>query len=164
MKVKKSVRRATEERLRRLARAGAVLIDGETFKGIPLNPELNTGDDYAVDHDKFLAVKKVLLKLKRLEDGDVGVTTWRPWPGGQMEQVCPVDVHPLPVRPGNHPLTPAVADAFQGRLAVQELQLRGYPVLSACAPITDSMSDVVGVVEVFASLAPDRFKVDMLNH
>jgi hypothetical protein len=164
MKVKASIRRETEQRLRRLARAGSVLVDGEAFKGIPLRPELNTGDDYAVDHDKFLTVKRTLMKLKRLEDGDVGVTSWRPWPGGQMEQVCPVDVHPLPVRPGNHPLSPAVAAAFEGKTGVQELELRGHPVLSVCAPIVDSMNDVVGVVEVFASLVPETFKVDMLNY
>jgi 23S rRNA pseudouridine1911/1915/1917 synthase len=35
----------------------------------------------------------------------------------------------------------------------------GYPVLSVCAPIRDSLDDVVGVVEVFASLAPEKLRV-----
>jgi len=164
MKVKASVRRQTEERLRRLARAATVLIDGEAFAGIPLRPELNTGDDYAVDHEKFLTVKRTLLKLKRLEDGDLGVTTWRRWADGQMEQVCPVDVNPLAVRPGNHPMSPAVAAAFDGNVGVQELQMRGQPILSVTAPIRDSMEDVVGVVELCASLAPQRFQMDLLNY
>ncbi len=178
VRVKASVRRQTEQRLRRLARAATVFIDGEAFKAIPLRPELNTGDDYAVDHDRFIAVKRTLLKLKRIEDGDVGVTTWRPWAGGsaqaapapaiedaeQMEQVCPVDMHELTVRPGNHPVSAAVASAFRGQTAVQQIQIRGFPVLSICAPIRDSLEDVVGAVELFASLAPDQFKVDMLDY
>lgn len=164
MKVKRSVRRETETRLRRLARAATVLVDGDAFKGIVLQPELNTGDDYAVDHEKFLAVKRTLMKLKRLEDGDVGVTTWRRFGDGQMEQVCPVDMHALPVRPGNHPMSDAVAAAFDGQPAVQELTIRGFPALSVCSPIRDSMDDVVGVVEVFASLAPERMQVDLLNY
>ena len=47
---------------------------------------------------------------------------------------------------------------------MQELTLRGHPILSACAPIVDSMNDVVGAVEVFASLTPETFRVDMLNY
>ncbi|MGQ9662410.1 MAG: hypothetical protein ACUVWX_08765 [Kiritimatiellia bacterium] len=164
IRIEASVRRETEERLRRVARAATVLVDGEAFKGIPLRPELNTGDDYAVDHEKFITVKKTLLKLKRLEEGDIGITSWRPWPGEQMEQVCPVDTHPLTVRPGNHPLSPAVAAAFRGEIATQELEWRGYPLLSVCAPIRDSLEDVVGAVEVFASLVPDRFRVNALDY
>jgi len=163
-KVKASVRRDTEQRLRRLARAATVFIDGDAFKGIPVRPELNTGDDYAVDHEKFIAVKRTLLKLKRIDDGDIGVTTWRRWAEGQMEQVCPVDMHPLTVRPGNHPMSAAVAAAFEGQTAVQELDVRGFPVLSVCAPIRDSLEDVVGVVELFASMVPDKFRADTLNY
>ena len=163
-RVKASVRRETEQRLRRLARAATVFIDGEAFKGIPVRPDLNGGDDYAVDHEKFIAVKKTLLKIKRIEDGDVGLTTWRPWKEGQAEQVCPADMHPLEVRPGSHPISPAMEAAFKGEVGVQDLVMRGHPVLSVCAPIRDSMEDVVGVVEIFASLVPDRFQVNMLNY
>ncbi len=41
---------------------------------------------------------------------------------------------------------------------------RGAPLLSVCAPIRDSLDDVVGIVEVFASLAPERATVDMLRY
>jgi len=163
VRVKQSVRRDTEQRLRRVAHAATVFIDGDAFKAVPVDPDLNTGDDYRVDHGCFLDVKRALLKLKRLDDGDVGLTTWRPFKG-EAEQVVPVDMHPRPVRPGNHPITPAMADAFEGRTAVQEFELHGCPILSVCAPIRDSMEDVVGVVEVFGSLAPDRFRVDLLDH
>lgn len=162
-KVKASVRRETEQRLRRLARAATVLLDGEAFQGIPLDPGLNTGDDYAVNHENFLTIKKMLMKLKRLEDGDLGATTWRKWKDGEMEQVCPVDSYFMAVRPGNHPMTPAAAAAFAGETAIHEFNFLGVPVLSVCAPIRDSLDDVVGVVELFASLAPERSRVGLLE-
>jgi len=162
-KVNAKLRRETEERLRRLARAATVLVDGDAFKAVPVDPDLNTGDDYRVDHEKFIAVKKTLLKLKRLEPGDVGVMTWRRFKD-QADITVPVDSHPCAVRPGNHPVTQAMAEAFEGRVAVQELEWRGCPLLSVCAPIRDSLDDVVGVVEVFASLAPERLAVDMLRY
>jgi len=162
-KVTAKFRRETEERLRRVARAAEVFIDGEAFKGIPVDPALNTGDDYRVDHEKFIAVKKTLLRLKRLEPGDVGVITWRRF-RDQADITVPADAHPCAVRPGNHPVTPAMAEAFAGRVAVQELDWRGCPLLSVCAPIRDSLDDVVGVVEVFASLAPERLRVDTLRY
>jgi hypothetical protein len=165
IKVNAKLRRETEERLRRLARAATVLVDGDAFKGIPVDPDLNTGDDYRVDHDKFIAVKKTLMKIKRLEDGDVGIITWRRFKD-EADITVPVDSHPCAVRPGNHPITPAMAAAFEGGTAVQELDWpwRGCPILSVCAPIRDSLDDVVGIVEVFASLTPDRATVDMLKY
>jgi hypothetical protein len=162
-KVPARFRAETEARLRRVARAGSVFIDGEAFKALVLDPDLNTGDDYRVDHEKFIAVKKTLLKLKRLEDGDVGVVTWRRFQD-QADQVMPVDAHPCASRPGNHPVSPAMAEAFAGKVAVQELEFRGAPVLSVCAPIRDSLDDVVGALEVFASLVPEKLRVDLLRY
>jgi hypothetical protein len=162
-RIRASVRRETEQRLRRLAHAATVLIDGEAFRRIPLRPELNTGDDYAVDHASFLAVKQMLMKLKRLEDGDVAITSWRKWKDTEMEQVCPVDLHHLQVRPGNHPISQAHAAAFNGETACYAFELRGEPALAVCAPIRDSMDDVAGVVEIFASLAPERMRAGLLE-
>ncbi|MCG3181268.1 MAG: hypothetical protein BIFFINMI_03647 [Phycisphaerae bacterium] len=163
-RIKASVRKATEARLRRVAHAATVFIDGDDFVAVPVDPKLNTGDDYQVNHEPFIRVKRTLMKLKRLEAGDVGVTTWRPFGPGQAEQVVPVDIHPLAVRPGNHPIPPAMAEAFAGRTAVHEQAYQGHPMLSVCAPIRNSMEEVVGVVEVSASLEPERFKVDQLDY
>ena len=160
-RVKAGLRKQTEARLRRLARAGEVLVDGDDFKGIAMKPELNTGDDYCVDHGKFIRVKQMLLKLKRLEDGDIGVVAWRPF-HNEADIIVPVDGHPLAVRPGNHPVSAAMAEALAGGVGVQELSMRGFPLLSVCAPIRDSLDDVVGIVEVFGSLVPDVFQVNHL--
>jgi hypothetical protein len=162
-RVKPAVRRETEARLRRIARAGEVFVDGEAFKNVVVDPALNTGDDYRVNHEEFIKVKQALIKLKRIEPGDVGVVSWRRF-GEEADMVVPVDSHPLQVRPGNHPISEAMAEAFAGRTAVQDLEMRGHPLLSVCAPIRDSLDEVVGVVEVFGSLVPERFKVDCQGH
>jgi hypothetical protein len=162
-KPKPAVRRETEARLRRIARAGEVFIDGEAFKKFVGLPELNTGDKYYVEHAEFINVKQTLFKLKRLEPGDVGVITWRKF-GEEADNCLPCDSHPRAVRPGNHPISEAMAEAFAGGTAVQEIEFRGWPLLSVCAPIRDSLDDVVGVVEVFASLLPEEFTVNSTNY
>jgi hypothetical protein len=157
-KIPSAVRRATEARLRRIARIGEVFVDGDAFKGVPLKPEINTGDEYLVDHEKFLAVKQALLKLRRIEPGDIGVQLWRPFKD-QADICVPVDIHPLAVRPGNHPLTPAMRRALNGRTGVQTLYHRDVPLLSVCAPLRDSLDDIVGILEVYASLVPRVLQV-----
>lgn len=158
-KVAPALRRATEARLRRIAAIGAIFVDGDAFKGVPLDPRINTGDTYAVHHENFIAVKQTLLKLRRIETGDIGVQVWRPFNEDQGEVCVPVDLHPFSVRPGNHPLTPAMRKALQGTTALQTLTYRGVPILSLCAPLRDSLDDIVGILEVFASLAPRVFSV-----
>ncbi len=106
-RVKPALRRETEARLRRIARAGEVFINGDAFRDFVLKPELNTGDQYLVDHGKFIDVKQTLFKLKRLEPGDVGVITWRKF-GEEADNCLPCDSYPKTVRPGNHPMSEAV--------------------------------------------------------
>ena len=160
-KVNPSIRKQTEARLRRIARIGEVFVDGDTFKDVVKKPEMNTGDEYCVNHAKHIAIKQTLLKLRRIEEGDIGVVAWRPFKD-QADLTVPVDVHPLSVRPGNHPISPAMAEALAGRVGVQELSMRGFPLLSVCAPIRDSLDDVVGILEVYASLVPKVFRVNKM--
>lgn len=171
VKVPAKVRAETEARLRRLARAGEVFVDGEAFKAVVPNSALNSGDEYCVDETRFIPVKQALMRLKRLEPGDCSAQAWRRFrykdkAGAEHDGaavVVPVDPHPKDVKTP-HPVSPAMEEAFQGRVGVEELEFRGVPLLSVCAPIRDSFEDVVGVVEVFGSLAPDRLKVDTLNY
>lgn len=158
-RVTATMHNSTAARLRRLARTAEVFIDGDLFRAAFPMPQLNSGDQYCVEPAPFIAVKRTLLKLKRLEPGDIGVVAWRPF-GDEAELCLPVDTHPLPVRPGNHPISPAMAEAFSGHIALQERQMHGFPLLAAFAPIRDSLDDVVGVVELFASLVPTRFRVN----
>ncbi len=163
-KVKAAVRREAEARLRRLARVAEVYVDGDAFKRFVGIPEINTGDKYYVEHAEFIKVKQELMKLKRVEDGDVGVITWRRFGEDQADNCLPVDTYPQSVRPGNYPINEARAAAFAGGIGVHEFECRGYPVMGVCTPIRDSLDDVVGVVELFASLVPDVFRADCLRY
>ena len=161
---KKEMRKATGERLRRIARAGEVFLDGDAFKRIVTDPALVSGDDYRVEHDKFIQIKQTLFKLKRLEPGDIGAMTWRKHQDGATMVVV---VDPDPNRrpsAGQYPLAPALAAAFDGRMAAQDMTIKGFPVLSVCGPIRDSLDDVVGVLEVFASLEPEKFQANFINY
>ncbi len=162
MRISAKVKKEAEARLKRLARTAEIFLDGDVFKRVVGNPDVNTGDDYRVEDDEFIAVKKALLKLKRLEDGDASAQAWRRFEDGAAV-VVPVDPHPKGVK-AKHPVDPALEEAFAGRVGMAELEFRGVPLLSVCAPIRDSLEDVVGVVEVFGSLAPDRLQVDSLRY
>jgi hypothetical protein len=171
IRVSAKTRAEVEARLRRLARAGEVFIDGEACKAILPNPALSGGDDYCVEEKNFIPVKQTLFRLKRLEPGDSSAQTWRRFrfkdkDGSEKDAavvVVPIDAHPKEVK-GVHPVSPAMEEAFAGRLGVEEQEFRGMPILSVYAPIRDSFEDVVGVVEVFGSLVPDRFCVDTLKY
>lgn len=171
IRVPAKVRSETEARLARIARAGEVFLDGDAFKAVLPDPEVAGGDDYRVDDALFVAIKKTLFKLKRLEAGDCSAQAWRRLrakdkDGSERDAVAlvvPVDPHPKDVKSA-HPVGPAVAEAFEGRVSVEEGEFRGVPILSVYAPIRDSLEDVVGVVEVYASLAPDKLRVDCLDY
>jgi hypothetical protein len=152
-----------EGRLRRIAWIGEIFLDGDAFREVVLTPEELHGDDYMVDHDKFIQLKQVLFKLKRVEPGDLGLVTWRPY-GDEMALTIMVDAHPLySARPGNYPMLPAMNEAMAGRVGVNESKSGERPVLSVYGPIRDSLDNVVGVLELFASLNPDEYRVDRFD-
>lgn len=171
IRVSAKVRKEVEARLRRIARAASVLVDGELFKNIVIDPQFYTGDDYQVDEVKFIPVKQMLFKLKRIEDADYTLTGWRRIRIKNKEGVeqdaaaivMPIDIHPKDVKSA-HPITPAMQEAFSGGVGLEDGMLRDYPILSVFAPIRDSFEDVVGVVEVFASLVPEKLSVNTLKY
>jgi len=161
IRVSAKVRKEIEAQLRRLAHAAQVFIDGDVFKQIVVDPELYTGDDYRVDDDRFVEVKKMLFKLKRISECDASLQLMQKCQDG-VAVVMPMDRHPKMVK-GLHPITLAMGEAFVGNVAVEEQEM-GVPILSVYAPIRDSLEDVVGIVEVYGSLAPDKMKVDTLDY
>ncbi len=164
-RIKSSFRKATEARLRRVARAGTAFLDGEAFRDAFFDPKQGAvcaeepeRDDpqYHVDHEKFIALKKTLFKLSRLEPDPTALMTWRPYLDDQMIIAVAMDLHPVMARPGTRPVNEAMRRALGGDTAVQEFEFRGLPVLSVLAPIRDSFEDVVGVLEVYAPLVPEK--------
>jgi hypothetical protein len=162
VRVSAKARKEIEAQLRKLAYAAEVFIDGDVFKQIVVDPELYTGDDYRVDDDRFVEVKKTLFKLKRISEGDASLKLWHKCQDGAAI-VMPMDRHPKGVKQ-LHPITLAMGEAFAGGTAIEEQEMDGVPILSVYAPVRDSMDDVVGIVEVYGSLAPDKLKVDTLQY
>ncbi len=164
-RISKSFRKATRDRLLRVAYAGSIFLDGEAFRETFFDPKQGAvcaeepdRDDpqYHVDHEKFIALKRTLFKLKRLESDPVALMTWRPYLDDQVVVAVAMDLHPVMVRPGTQQINEAMRQALGGETAEQEYEFRGRPVLSVLAPIRDSFEDVVGVLEVYASLVPEK--------
>jgi hypothetical protein len=164
IKVKQAYRREVEARLRRVARAATIFLDGDDFREVVIDPALGQvcAEDpdrphpqYHADHAKFIRLKQTLFKLKRLESDGYSLAAWRSFKG-EAKSVILMDMHYVPARPGIIPVSPAMAEAFAGRVGTQELEFRGRPGLAVFSPIRDSLEDVVGVVEVYAALVPEE--------
>jgi len=156
-------REHVERCLRRVARAGTIFVEGDDFREAVFDPELGQvcadepdRDDPQphVDHAKFIRLKQTLFKLKRIEDLPYSLVLWRNFKG-EAKSVILIDVHPVPARPGRIPVSPAMAEAFAGRVGRQEFQFRDHPGLAVFSPVVDSLNDVVGVLEVYAALVPE---------
>ncbi len=163
--ISKSLRKATRDRLKRVAHAGTVFLDGEAFRETFFDPKQGAvcaeepdreDPQYHVDHGKFITIKKTLFKLKRLESEPVALMTWRPFLDDRVKIAIAMDVHPVSVvRPGTQPINDAMRRALGGETVEQEYEFRDRPVLSLLTPIRDSFEDVVGVLEVYAPLVPE---------
>ncbi len=162
VRVSAKVRKETEAGLRRLAHAAGVFIDGDVFKQIVVDPELYTGDDYRVDDDRFAEVKKILFKLKRISECDASLQLWQKCQDGAAI-VMPMDRHPKGVK-ALHPITLAMGEALAGGTAIEEQEIDNVPFLSVYTPIRDSLEDVIGIAEVYGSLAPDKYAIDTLRY
>jgi len=155
--------------LHRLAEIAAGILDGEDVKRIihersmryVANPDPDhrflAGDHYDVDAELFLRTKKLLLRIVRLGTLDVGSSVWVPV--GQTGQVT-VAVHngvhrryytfgqlALPAPPEMQ----AVLD--DGRIRIVLPDEQAPSLVTALAPVTDSLGDVVGVVELSAPIS-----------
>jgi hypothetical protein len=84
-------RKEVEARLRRIARAAEVFMDGDDFRQVAFDPDLGevrTGEpdpQYYVDHARFVGLKRTLLRLRRLEPGPCSAAAWRPFRQGRAD-------------------------------------------------------------------------------
>jgi len=84
-------RKEVEARLRRVARAAEVFVDGDDFRQVAFDPDLGetpageTDPQYRVDHARFVGLKRTLLRLRRLEPGPCSAAAWRPFRQGRAD-------------------------------------------------------------------------------
>jgi len=148
------------------ARVASVMVDGDEASRIPTeralhyvaNPDPNyrslAGDYYDVDHLTFLRMKKLLLRIERLVDFTCNTSLWLKTAGkeGHMTLVLHNgNVHRY-YRFGASRIE--VPDEMTRCMETGEVVAAPLyhesKTLTVLAPVTDSLGDVVGVVELSA--------------
>jgi hypothetical protein len=156
--------------LEEVARIGSVMVDGDIcqrivteramtymFKADPRDRWL-AGDNYDVNDEAFIATKKTLLRLSHLVPFATDVNLWMPIPG-----------HPDKIRVvirNNHEMSqfwtwgalyqemiPQMKTVLESRKRVTVAEKPGW--ISVLAPVSNSLGDVVGVLEVVTQMRLD---------
>ncbi len=161
--------RTREDVIRELDEVGriaSVLMDGDVCRRIltpraleriflvdPKDPWV-AGDNFDVNHENFIATKKILIRLSRLVSYPCDVNLWMPfpdtpgkvqilirnanewsqfWTWGQLTQDMPLEMK-------------RVLESGQ-----REKVTRRPQMISVLAPVYDSLGEIVGLVEVIAA-------------
>jgi hypothetical protein len=158
------------EELARIATVAAGILDGEEAKQIITADAMRhiaepdaqhrflSMDHYDVDHDHFLGMKKLLMRIERLANVEVNASLWVPVPG--QDQVT------IALQNGPHHRfydfgmqqkdTPAeMRSVFETGEVVAVASSDDDSYATALAPVRDSLGDVVAVAEFTAPLDPD---------
>jgi hypothetical protein len=162
---------ATQEQdLREIARVATVMIDGDVCQHIVtqralehmLHPdprdEFQAGDNYDVHNAPFIQTKKELIRLAMLAPYPVDVNLWMPVPTTQDAQVVIRNKYNLSQFWNGEltqPMPPEMHEVLQtGKI----LTVQKKPgMMSVLAPVRNSLSEIVGLVEVTSSgVAPQH--------
>lgn len=157
-----------ERQLDEVARVASVMVDGEACRRIVtaralgsiarVNPrdQWAAADNYEVEHAPYIQVKKSLMRLARLAPFPCDVNLWMPLPGGRIHVV---------IRNQNElsqfwtwgalhqEMFPPMKEVLDSGKRITVKQKPGF--ISVLAPVTDSLGDVVGLVEVVTQSRPD---------
>jgi hypothetical protein len=145
------------------ARVAGVMIDGDACRRIvtpramefmlrtdPADRYLGS-DNYDVNHDAFDAVKKTLLRVSRLVSFPADANLWMPVPA-HPDKVRVVIRNPnelsqfWPWGALYQPMVPEMATVLATGRRITVAQKPGW--VSVLAPVSDSLGDIVAVVEV----------------
>ena len=157
-----------ERQLDEVARVASAMVDGDVCRRIVTPRALASiakvdprdryaaSDNYDVDHDAFLQVKKTLMRLARLVDFPCDVNLWMP--------LAPDRVHIVIRNPNemsqfwtwgalHQQMFPPMKQVLEHGRRIAVKQKPGY--ISVLAPVYDSLGDIAGLVEVVAQVRPD---------
>jgi hypothetical protein len=159
---------ATE--LDEIGRVATVLVDGDACQRImtrralefldkkdPKDPWVDS-DNFDVNHEPYIQVKKTLIRLARLAPFPVDVNLWMPVEGldGRI-QVLIRNRHEMSQfwRWGalHQEMHPSMKTVLEEGRRVKVTDKPGW--VSVLAPVRDSLGDVVGLVEVVSRTEPD---------
>ena len=146
-----------------VARVGSVMVDGDLCRRIVTARALKymftvdprdqwlAGDNYDVDDDAFIATKKTLLRLSRLVPFAADVNLWMPIEGHPDKiRVVVRNTHEMsqfwPWGALYQDMIPPMKTVFESGRRITVTGKPGW--VSVLAPVSDSLGDVVGVLEV----------------
>ena len=145
------------------ARVASVMVDGDACRKIVTaramdyllrtdpNDRFLASDNYEVNHDAFDSVKKTLIRISRLVSFPADGNLWMPIPG-QPDKIRVV------IRNANElsqfwpwgalyqDMIPEMKTVLETGRRITVTQKPGW--VSVLAPVSDSLGDIVGVVEV----------------
>jgi hypothetical protein len=161
---------AMEKALDEVARTASIMVDGDVCGRIVTRRALDSilaknardpfiaSDNYDVNHEPFIQTKKTLARLARLVSFPADVNLWMAIPGqaGRIHIVIRGVNETSQFWPWGalHQETPAVMKTVleTGRRIVAK-EKPGF--ISALAPVSNSLGDIVGLVEVAARVRPN---------
>jgi len=153
-----------------VARVGSVMVDGDLCRRIVTQRALKymfmvdprdqwlAGDNYDVDDVAFIATKKTLLRLSRLVAFAVDVNLWMPIEGHPDKiRVVIRNTHEMsqfwPWGALYQDMIPQMKTVLDSGKRVTVTDKPGW--ISVLAPISDSLGDVIGVLEVVTQTQVD---------
>ena len=153
-----------------IARVATVMVDGDICQRIltpraleflsrkdPRDPWVDA-DNYDVDDASFIHTKQTLIRLSLLVDYPVDVNLWMPLPGS------PPRIH-IAIRNRyemsqfwvwgklTQPMFPRMREVLETGKRVTIEEKPGF--VSVLAPVRNSLSDIVALVEVVSRIIPD---------
>jgi hypothetical protein len=163
----------TPERARQLdevARVGTVMVDGDICQKIVTPRALRymfsvdprdkwlAGDNYDVDGEAFMAVKKTLIRLSRLAPFACDVNLWMPGKGHPDKiHIVIRNVHELsqfwPWGALYQDMIPQMKTVLDTGMRVTVAEKPGW--VSVLAPVYNSLGDRVGVLEAATQIQAD---------
>lgn len=153
-----------------VARVGSVMVDGDVcqrivtaramtymFKEDPRDRWL-AGDNYDVNDEAFIAVKKTLLRLSRLAPFPADVNLWMPIQGHPDKiRVVIRNTHEMsqfwPWGALYQDMIPQMKTVLESGKRATVTEKPGW--ISVLAPVSNSLGDVVGVLEVVTQTQAD---------
>jgi hypothetical protein len=147
----------------RVAQVASVMVDGDICRHIqtPRSRELmlkkdprdpwSASDNFDVDHAAFLQTKKTLMRLARLCPSACDVNLWMPVPANPPRiQVLIRNVHEMSQFWNwgdlHQEMPPEMKRVLDTGERVTVVRKRG--MISVLSPVSDSLGDIVGLVEV----------------
>ena len=145
------------------ARVASVMVDGDACRKIVTARAMDyllrndpkdrflAGDNYEVNYDAFDSVKKTLIRISRLVSFPADANLWMPIPGHSDKiRVVVRNVHELsqfwPWGALYQDMIPEMKTVLETGRRITVTQKPGWA--SVLAPVSDSLGDIVGVVEV----------------